>query len=380
MPSLALVLTLAACGAAAAPTSSGSALSSAALAPSAGAATGPASSSQASTASSSELAAGATVAPSKLTTVRFGSVNPSASDAGWLIAKDKGYFAEQGIQLTVQRFSNGSQMVPSLGTNQIDVGGGAVGAGLFNAAARGVPLVIAADKGSTPPGHGFQGFVVRKDLVDSGKFKGPADLKGMKVAITGKAQAPEVSLADLLQQGGLTLEDINLTIVPFTDMLTSFINKNLDAAEPIEPFLTTELQKGAAVLYKRSDVYAPNQQIAVIIFSPKFAANRELATRWMVAYLKGVRLYDSAFVKNDAAARTEVVDILAMETNLKDKAQYAKVVSPGVDGNGKVNVEDLKKQQMFYVANGEQQRPVNLDTMVDPSFAAAAVKQLGLYH
>lgn len=116
------------------------------------------SASQASAASDagSATSAGAKPAGSRsLETVRFGSLTPSASDAGWLIARAKGFLAEQGIQLEVTRFSNGSELVPPLGTNQLDLGGGAPNAGLFNAVAREVQLFIVADKGSTPPGYGF---------------------------------------------------------------------------------------------------------------------------------------------------------------------------------------------------------------------------------
>src|SRR5436309_8313327 len=126
-------------------------------------------------------AAGKPAASRALETVRFGSLTPSASDSGWLIARAKGFLAEQGIQLEVTRFSNGSELVPPLGTNQLDVGGGAPNAGLFNAVAREVQLFIVADKGSTPPGYGFQAFVIRKDLIDSGRVKTIADLKGMKI-------------------------------------------------------------------------------------------------------------------------------------------------------------------------------------------------------
>jgi len=39
-----------------------------------------------------------------------------------------------------------------------------------------------ADKGSTPPGYGYQPLMVRKALVDNGTFKTLSDLKGRKVA------------------------------------------------------------------------------------------------------------------------------------------------------------------------------------------------------
>src|ERR687885_649031 len=64
--------------------------------------------------------------------------------------------------------------VAPLAAGQLDVGGGAPSAGLGNALARGLNLKIVADKGSTPPGFGYAGVVIRKDLWDSG-VRSPAD-------------------------------------------------------------------------------------------------------------------------------------------------------------------------------------------------------------
>src|SRR6266545_5532067 len=49
----------------------------------------------------------------------------SASDSGLFIALEKGYFAEQGIEVERTRFNTAADMVAPLGTGQLDVGGGA---------------------------------------------------------------------------------------------------------------------------------------------------------------------------------------------------------------------------------------------------------------
>src|SRR5436305_1768758 len=79
--------------------------------------------------------------------VSLGEVG-SASDAGIYVALDKGYFAEQGIEVERTRFTTAADMVAPLGRGQLDVGGGAPSAGLLNAIARDIPLKIVADKGN----------------------------------------------------------------------------------------------------------------------------------------------------------------------------------------------------------------------------------------
>ena len=52
---------------------------------------------------------------------------------------------------------------------------------------------------------------------------------------------------------------------------------------------------------------------------------------------------------------------------------------PGFDPDGRVNTASLKDDQDYYLAAGLQERPVDFDRIVDPSFAEAAVQMLGPY-
>jgi NitT/TauT family transport system substrate-binding protein len=310
--------------------------------------------------------------------VKYGQLTPpSVSDSGVLIANAKGWFAEEGLNLDVVPFDTAGNMTSPLSTNQIDAGGGSIGAGLFNAVARGVPIVIAADKGTTSTNHGYLGLVVRKALVDGGQFKSMADLKGKKIALSGPAIAPEVALANLLASEGMSMNDVETVQLAFPDMVVALTNGTIDAAEPIEPFLTDEVTKGAGVLYKRADEYSPDSQNAVVLFSPGFAANTDLATRFMVAYLKGTRLYADAFDKQDPSVRSDVISILSQVTSLKDPAVYNQVAMPGLSTDGRVNVDSLQQQQEYYMSRGQQQSAIDMSKVVNASFAESASAQLG---
>src|SRR5437660_8102225 len=103
-------------------------------------------------------------------------------------------------------------MVAPLTTGQLQIAAGALAAGLFNAANREVGLRIVADKGATAgPEWDFSALVIRKDLIDSGRVKDFADLKGSTLATTGRGTSPEVALATALKKGNLTLNEVNYT-------------------------------------------------------------------------------------------------------------------------------------------------------------------------
>lgn len=312
--------------------------------------------------------------------VRYGGLN-SLNDAGVLVAMDQGYFAEQGIDVEVVTFRTAVDMVPQLSNGQLETGGGAQSAGLWNAVNRGVPVKIAADLGhadAAAPGWSVTSFMVRTALMDSGKVKSAADLKGLTVVVPPKGNQGELLLTSVLKTGNLTTKDIKGVQLPITETAAALINGKVDASLMIEPFTTNVLKQGAGKILVRDYDVLPGNQAAVLLFGPDFAKS-ELATPFMIAYLKAVRLYNDAFGKKLPEARTKVIKALSSHTALKDPALYDKIQVARLDPSGQPNVKSLQDQQDFFIAAGEQQKQVDLSTVVDMKFAKAAVAKLGPY-
>jgi hypothetical protein len=64
------------------------------------------------------------------------------------VAEARGYYREQGLELTLENFGAGSNAVPALARGDFDVNLGAISADTFNAFARGVGIKIVAPMGS----------------------------------------------------------------------------------------------------------------------------------------------------------------------------------------------------------------------------------------
>lgn len=314
-----------------------------------------------------------------LTRLQIGQVG-GISDAAIFIANDKGFFREQGIELETTRFNSAAQMVAPLATGQLDIGGGAPSAGLLNAIARDIALKIVADKGNISPGHGYEAIVIRKALWDTGAFKSPADLRGKTVALAARDISPEVDLDAFLRTGGLTVNDVTLVTMAFPDMGTALANGSIDAAVAIEPFVTQIVEKGIGVIWTRGDAVVPGQQVAVMLYSPRFASLKPgLARKFMLAYVKAARYYNDAFVKNDPDKKREVLQILIRNTPVKDPVLYEKMVMPGINPNGRVNIDALAAQQNWFLKKGSQKSRVDLSTVIDHQYVDWAVQQLGPY-
>ena len=97
--------------------------------------------------------------------VRIG-ISRTISDAGYYIADAKGLFREEGLEVSIIGFNSAAQMIAPLGTGDLEVGGGTVSAGFYNAVGRGILMKIVADQASIKPGYGYSSLMVRRDHVE----------------------------------------------------------------------------------------------------------------------------------------------------------------------------------------------------------------------
>jgi NitT/TauT family transport system substrate-binding protein len=300
------------------------------------------------------------------------------SDSGLYIAAARGYFQEAGIAAEFATFRSLQEQIPLLATDKLQVGGGAIDAGLFNAVARDVPLKIVADKGSQlSPEFTAQSLVVRKDLIDSGRFQDYPDLAGLNIGVSGHNNSVELLVDIALQRGGLTLDDAQTIVLGFPDLNAAFANRSLDAAIHLEPGLSAGLSQGLFVAWKNAYDLYPQQQVAVLLYAPVFAADRDLAQRFTTAYLRGVRDYNDAFrQQKDLDA---ILDVLTQYTTIKDKALYRTIRVSGLNPEGYVNAAGLARDLAWYRERGSVPGDVNLDRVIDASFVTAANQTLGPY-
>ncbi|SRR5579885_352152 len=298
------------------------------------------------------------------------------SQAGYYIAQEKGYLRQEGIQLEFIR-TNPADMLPMVISGQAEIGAGAISAALFNAFARGIPVKMVAAAGDNLPNASAGGVVIRKDLVDSGAYREPADLRGRKIASATQASAPDVSLDRFLRANGLSMSDVEIVVLPFPDIMAAFENKSIDAAYYQEPFTTIALERGLIVRGPIGyDIY-PYQQIGVVLFGERMLSDRALALRFMRAYVRGVRDYVRALIDRDPAAFDEIVPILIDHTTVKDRALFEKAIPSGLRGDPIPNIQSIIEDQEWYLAKGFQSQRVNVLDFVDTSFVEQAIRELG---
>ncbi len=316
-----------------------------------------------------------------MVTVKVGTSN-SSSDVNIFIADKLGYFKDENIQVTLSSFDSATKMIAPLGSGDLDVGSGSATAGLYNAVARGIKIKIVSPNGNAPPGYGHNILLVRKDHVDSGRFKTLADLKGMKIAVTSPGASSTSTLNEQLKKVGLKFADIEPVYLGYPNHVVAITNGKIDAGLTAEPAATQAVNAGNAVRITTDDVIDPYHEASITLFSSNFIEKQpDAARRFMKAFLRAVRFYNDSLKDGMIKGRTadQVVSILTEYTELKDPAVYRAIAPQGSQPDGRLNMDSLRKDFEFYKTQGWIEGNITVEQAVDTRFIDAALKELGPY-
>lgn len=306
----------------------------------------------------------------------------AVSDAPLFIAQAKGYFKEENIQVDFVQFNSAALMTAPLSTGELDIGAGGPSAGLYNAVARGIDVKVVADKATTAPGYGFNPLIIRKALIDSGQVKSARDLKGLTIANVTTGDSSEPTITEALKTGGLTWNDVKHVHLSFPDQVVAMQSGSIDGGIITEPNATRAVQLGVGVRFMPTDKFYPNQQIAALLYGGPFMKSRpEVAKRFMIAYVKGLRYYYGALKDGHYAGpnAASVISILQANTSVKDPALYKLMTPNAVNPDGAVNLSTMRNDLSVWRALGEVTGNVTVEQVVDMTYVDAAVKQLGKY-
>ncbi|MCB9128048.1 MAG: ABC transporter substrate-binding protein [Ardenticatenales bacterium] len=311
-----------------------------------------------------------TPADSELTAVRVGIV-PVTIYAPFYIALDKGYFAEEGLDVELVPVEGGTENVVQLAAGNFEFAGGGVGAGLWNAAERGVEFEIIAPLHTERPPL-TSPFVVSKARYESGELTSMSDLAGLTVSTNAKGAATEYWLYKALEQGGLGFEDVTVTGVGFREVAAALESGTLDGAILGEPLVTLAEQEG--LVARLSEDFIDDFTSTVVYVNKEWAAaNPTLVEGFVRAYLRGAR-----DLNGDAWFDEANLAIIEANTGVP-AAIVANANRSYHDPNGDVPVEDIAILQEFFKSQGELSYDELLDIApyVNTSYAEAAVESLG---
>lgn len=287
------------------------------------------------------------------------------------VAIERGYFAQQGLDVELISTPGGVSSFVVLASGRAEVVVGGLGAALFNAAARGLdfkvvgPVHMEKPPVSTP-------LVVSKKAYDSGQIRSVRDLRGKKVAVNVLGSATEFWLNAALLKGGLSMEDVQVVAVNFPEVPAALENGAIAAGLLGEPLATLAEDRGQIV--RLSDDFVNGVQVTALYYSGEFMRTQpKAAVAFMVAWLRASRdLYGGGYKRDDVAA------IVEKHTRVP-AAVVKRAAAPFHEPNGKMNFNDFKRLQEFFKKRGSltYERPLEPRQYIDTSYVAEALKILG---
>lgn len=305
-----------------------------------------------------------------LQTVKFGFV-PVAINAPVYVAAEKGYFADEGLNVEFLPVDGGSDAIVQVAAGTFDAVGGGISASMLNAVARGIEFEIAAPLHTERPKLASP-FVVSKKRFDNGELTKMSDLKGKKVATNNRGTATEWWLSEALKQGGVDITEVEVIGLPFPQVAPALESGTLDGAILTEPFATAAEDKGFIV--RLSENFISDFKPTYVYFNKQWVtANPDAATRFIKAYLRGARdLQGEQYF--DAANVAAIAKYTRVNPEVIKRARR-----PYFDPNGAVPLADIQTLQAFYRKQGllNYDQDIDMSKFVNTKYVEEALKQLG---
>jgi len=306
--------------------------------------------------------------PQNATSLKVGYM-PLSIYAPIYVAYDKGYYAEQGLDVELQSFTNGTDMTVLTSTNQLQIGLTGVGPAFWNAIDQGLPLKIIA------PGHAegspvASPLMISKKACEEGTITSVADLKGKRVSVNAPG-GTEFWLDAAMRTADLTIEDVDLQFLTFPDAVTALDAGALDAAIVGEPVATQAEQQGLAVRLL-PDFPVQNIQPTMVFGNEGWLQdNPDAAAGFVAAYLKASR--DLMANPNDPLNLAIINKYTEVPADL-----VAASVKPVYAEDGRIDMDSLDQLQAFFGNRGllEYDELIDPASIVDTQYVDQALERL----
>jgi NitT/TauT family transport system substrate-binding protein len=236
-----------------------------------------------------------------LTKVTVG-ILPIADVAPIWYGIDKGYFAEEGLEIETVPAQGGAAIVPSVLSGEYQFGFGNV-VSLMLARQNNVPVKIVSNlvNGADSPDRGTNALLV---APDSG-IESLEDMAGKTFAVTTQKNVGEVTIKATLRGAGVDTSGIQFAEYGFPNMNAMVQSGEVDVAWQAEPFITLGKDAGLKVIADPMYGTMPDLTIASLFASEAYLNDHaDVANRFKRAMARSI----TEAAADDEGARAIIAD------------------------------------------------------------------------
>jgi NitT/TauT family transport system substrate-binding protein len=301
------------------------------------------------------------------------------SPAPFYIAKERGYFASNGIDLTFRFFQAAQPIAAAAVAGDIDVGVTALTGGFFNLAEKGTLTIIG---GAMHEEKGYEGsaIIVSAKAFEAG-LTSPAKLAGHSFAITQYGSSFHYMVGRIAEAEKFDIKSVTLRPVQqVPNMLAAVETGQVDATIAIASQAKPAAAAGKVHIIGWVGNIVPYQITALFTTPPMIAKHADVLHRFCHAYQKGVADYREAFLRLDAQGKpiigpkTDAVLPMIQKYIFTGDPHAREKILAGVgyyDAGGALDVADITRQLHWFKAQGLVQGAKDAAALIDTHFLPA---------
>ena len=191
-------------------------------------------------------------------------VIPIVDVAPIYLGKEKGFFSDEGLDLTLESAQGGAAIVPGVTSGQFQFGfSNNVSLLLASSKGLGIKMVSNGVAASEDPAKDFGGIAVKKD----GGIASFKDLVGKKIGVNTLT----TTIHELVRKAGGDPSSIKYVELGFPDITPALERGDIDAGQLVEPFLTLAKNAGHTNIGSNYAGLMPGLTVATYFTSDKYA-------------------------------------------------------------------------------------------------------------
>ncbi|HLI20830.1 MAG TPA: ABC transporter substrate-binding protein [Stellaceae bacterium] len=306
-------------------------------------------------------------APAEAETVKLGLLKTTSSAVA-VIAIQRGYFADVNLDAQLVPFDAAEPVAVAVASNDIDFAITGLTAGLY---ALGSQLRIISGHLQEHPGFHANAIVASNKAYAAG-LTSIKDLAGHSVGVTQIGSSLHYSVALVAEKSGIALD--SLRIVPLqsnANVASAVSGGQIDAAATLGNFASPAVAKGTVKLLAWAGDIAPWQFGALITSVKEADQHPDTVTRFLAAMHRAQRDYHDAFTAPDGTRHDEPGAAAIFRILSNFLGQTREQMEPAlayVDGQGRLDVEDVLHQIDWYRAHGFLKNTVDGSKLIDKRF------------
>jgi NitT/TauT family transport system substrate-binding protein len=304
--------------------------------------------------------------------IRIGIVSTSLASIPLVVADAKGYFRDEGFDVTMVPFESAQPIVVAIAAGDVDFGSAGLTDAFFVLANQGSMKIIGGDTVEHPGFHGL-GFIVSNQAYAAG-LTSLDGFAGHSVGITQLGSPLQYSLALMLEKHHIALKDVRVIGLQSNGNVASALTGGQIAASIMSAANLNALlarRGGKFIAWLDDEVHGAS--VTGTVTSTKIANDRpDTVKRFLAAFRKAAKTWNAGFIdaqgnRADQPSAPELIALMAKGLNQKPE-----VIEQGlnyVEPEARINLGDVQRMLDWYEAQGMQKMHIDARSIIDMRYA-----------